>query len=104
MFLRFSEDCGKYTLYIRFHHHHHHQRLYNSVRVLASLKSRLLARLLLGFVTMIMFMVWGCQPHAQPPTWRTRVTLLVWVITFDLSDKGDPASRYAIADLALRII
>jgi len=23
----------------------------------------------------------GCQPHAQPPTWRTRVSHLVWVIT-----------------------
>ena len=29
----------------------------------------------------IFFMGWGCQPHAQPPTWRTRVSHLVWVIT-----------------------
>jgi hypothetical protein len=36
---------------------HHHHQLYNSVRVLASLKSRLLARLLLGSVTMIIFTV-----------------------------------------------
>jgi len=26
------------------------------------------------------------------PTWRTRVPLLVWAITFDLSCKGDPTS------------
>jgi hypothetical protein len=82
----------------------HHHRLYNSVKVLAPLKSRLLAMILLGFVTMIMFTVWGCQPHVQPPTWRTRVPLLVWVITFDLSGKGDPASNYATAGIALRII
>jgi hypothetical protein len=34
-------------------HHRHHHRLYNYVGVLVSLRSRLLARLLLGFVTMI---------------------------------------------------
>jgi hypothetical protein len=83
---------------------HHHHWLYNSVQVLASLKSRLLVRLLLGFITMIIFMVWGCQPHAQPPTWRTRVPLLVWAITFDLSDKWDPASSYTTAVTALSII
>jgi hypothetical protein len=25
-----------------------------------------------GFVTIILFWCGGCQPHAQPPTWRTR--------------------------------
>jgi hypothetical protein len=30
-------------------------------------------------------MGWGCQPHVQTPTWRTRVSLFVWIITFDLS-------------------
>jgi len=35
--------------------------------------------------TNIFFMGWGCQPHAQPPTWRTRISLFVWVITFDLT-------------------
>ena len=34
----------------------------------------------------------GCQPAAQPSTWRTTVPLLVWAITFDLSGKGDPTS------------
>ena len=47
---------------------------------------------------------WGRYPHAQNPTWRTRVSLFVWVITFDLSGLGDPASSYATAGLALRII
>jgi hypothetical protein len=32
------------------------------------------------------------------------VSLFVWVIIFDLSDLGDPASSYATAGLALRII
>ena len=27
------------------------------------------------------FMGWGCQPHAQPQTWGTRVSHLAWVIT-----------------------
>jgi hypothetical protein len=36
----------------------------------------------------IIFMVWGCQPHAQPPTWRTRVSLFIWVIALDLSGMG----------------
>jgi hypothetical protein len=31
-------------------------------------------------------------PHAQPPTWRTRVSPFVWASTFDLSSKGDPTS------------
>ena len=44
------------------------------------------------------------KPNAQPPTWRTRVSLFVWVITFDLSGLGDTASIYATGGLALRII
>jgi hypothetical protein len=34
----------------------------------------------------------GRQPAAKPPTWRARVSLLVWAITFDLSGKEDPTS------------
>jgi hypothetical protein len=45
----------------------------------------------------------GCQPNAQPPTWRTRVSLLVWNLTLDLSDLGDPASSYATAGIAFEI-
>ena len=33
----------------------------------------------------------GCQPCTQSPTWRTRVSLFVWVITLDLSGMGGPA-------------
>jgi hypothetical protein len=40
----------------------------------------------------------------QPPTWRTRVSLFVWVITFNMSGMGGPASSYATAGIALRII
>jgi len=30
----------------------------------------------------------GGQPCAQPPTWRIRVSLFVWVIALDLSGMG----------------
>ena len=56
--------------------------------------------ILRGFLNMF-FMGWGCEPHAQPPTWRTRVSLLVSAITFDLSGMRDPTSSYAAAGLAL---
>jgi hypothetical protein len=52
----------------------------------------------------ILFIAWGFQTHAQPPTWRTRIYLFVWFITFDLSDRGDPTSSYATTSVALRII
>ena len=44
------------------------------------------------FVTISFFTVWGCQPHAKPPIWRTSVSLFVWVITLDLSGMGGPTS------------
>jgi hypothetical protein len=50
------------------------------------------------------FTGWGRQPHAQPPTWRARVFLYVWIITVDLSGMGDSTSSYATASIALRII
>jgi len=34
-----------------------------------------------SFSIYIFFMGWGCKPHTQPPTWSTRVSHLVWVIT-----------------------
>jgi len=64
----------------------------------------LIPRHLWGFLNIGFFPGWGRYPHAQPPTWRTRVSLFVWVITFDLKGLGDPASSYATASLALRII
>jgi hypothetical protein len=51
-----------------------------------------------------LFTGWGRQSHAQPPTWSARVSLFVWIITFDLSGMGDPTSSYATAGTALRII
>jgi hypothetical protein len=52
----------------------------------------------------LLFTGLGCQPSAQPPTWRTRVSLLVWNLTLDLSGLGDPASSYATAGVALEIV
>jgi hypothetical protein len=49
------------------------------------------------------FTVWGCYPHAQPLTWRTRVSLSVWLLPLDLSGMGDPTSSYATAGIALRV-
>jgi hypothetical protein len=44
----------------------------------------------------------SCTPN--PLLRRTGVSLLVLVITFDLSGKGDPANSYATAGIALGII
>jgi hypothetical protein len=58
-----------------------------------------------GFLTILLFYGDGVvSPMPQHPTWRTRVSLFVWVITFDLSGMGDPASSYATAGIALRFI
>lgn len=46
----------------------------------------------------------GCQPHTQPSTWRTRVSLLVRLITFHVSDMGGFASSYIISSIDLRNI
>jgi len=35
---------------------------------------------------------WSCQYHAQSPTWRTDGLHLVWILPFNLSGLGDPAS------------
>ena len=48
---------------------------------------------------------WDFQPHnTQPPTWRTRVSLFVWVITFDLSGTWCRINSFTTASTALRII
>jgi hypothetical protein len=44
------------------------------------------------------------QSNAQPPTWRTRVPLLVCPLPFHLSAKGDPTSSYATGGIALRVM
>jgi hypothetical protein len=54
------------------------------------------------FLNNLVFTVWG-QPHAQPQTWRTRVSLSVWLLPLDLSGVGDPTSSYTTAGIALRV-
>jgi hypothetical protein len=44
------------------------------------------------------------NPMPNPPSWRTRVPLFVWIITFDLFGMGDPTSSYTTVGIALRII
>jgi hypothetical protein len=39
----------------------------------------------------IIFTGWGCLPHGQLPSWRTRVSVLVWTLPFDLTGMGGPA-------------
>jgi hypothetical protein len=56
-----------------------------------------------GFLNNLIFMVWGCQPHIQPPTWRTRVFLFVWLLPLDLSSLSGATSKYATAGIALRV-
>jgi hypothetical protein len=40
----------------------------------------------------------------NPATWRTRISLFVWVTTFDLSGMEGTTSSYATASVVLRII
>jgi len=40
-------------------------------------------------------MEWGSQHQTQIPNWRTWVSLLVWVITFELSGMGGPTLTHA---------
>jgi hypothetical protein len=37
------------------------------------------------------------------PTWRTRVSLFVWLLPLDLSGMGASTSSYATAGIALRV-
>jgi hypothetical protein len=55
-----------------------------------------------GFLNNLIFTLWG-EPHAQPPTWRTWVSLFVWLLLFDLYGLGGPTSSYATAGIALRV-
>jgi hypothetical protein len=41
--------------------------------------------------------------HPSPKTWRTRVTLFVWLLPLDLSGMVNPTSSYATAGIALRV-
>jgi hypothetical protein len=57
-----------------------------------------------SFSTEHLFVGWGYQPNAQHTTRRTRISLLVWVITFDLSGMVCPTSSYSTTSITLRII
>ena len=46
---------------------------------------------LLVSVTVSVFMEQGRYLYAQPPTWRTRGSLFVWSLPFDLFSMGGPA-------------
>jgi hypothetical protein len=48
-------------------------------------------RLVVRFLNNILFTRLG-QPHAQPPTWRARVSLVVWTLPFDISGMTGPTS------------
>jgi hypothetical protein len=56
-----------------------------------------------GFLNNFIFMVWGCQPQVQPPTWRTRISLFVWLLPLDLSSLGGPTSSYVTTGIAIRV-
>jgi hypothetical protein len=42
------------------------------------------------------FLFTGCHSHAQPPTWRATLSLLIWTLSFDLSGMGDPTGGIAL--------
>jgi hypothetical protein len=56
-----------------------------------------------GFLNNLIFKVRGCQPHVQSPTWKTRVSLFIWLLPLNLSGLGGLTSNYATADTALRV-
>jgi len=41
----------------------------------------------------------GCQPQAQPLTWRARVSGLVCHLAPNFSNMGDPTGSYAVVDM-----
>jgi hypothetical protein len=50
-----------------------------------------------GFMTANFYRVGSSAP---PPTWRARVSLLVWHLLWNLSGMGGPTSNYAAAGTA----
>jgi len=50
----------------------------------------------------VVYEVGSSAPH--PPTWKITVSLLVWVITFDLSGIRGPTSSYTTADIAVWVV
>jgi hypothetical protein len=62
----------------------------------ATVRCRLWLPIQFRLLNKFVFTRLGCQPNAQPPTWRTRVSLLVWNLTLDLSGLGDPTTSTAL--------
>jgi hypothetical protein len=60
-------------------------------------------RLIIRFLNNLVFTVWGCYPHDQPPTWRTRVSLFFWLLPLDLSGMCGPTSSYATVGIAIGV-
>jgi hypothetical protein len=59
-------------------------------------------RLIIWFLNNLVSTVWG-YPHAQPQTWRTRVSLCFWLLPLDLFGIGGLISSYATAGIALDV-
>jgi hypothetical protein len=59
--------------------------------------------LLADYLVSKQFTFYGVRLLASRPTWRTRVSLFVWLLPLDLSGIGDPTSSYATAGIALRV-
>jgi hypothetical protein len=75
-----------------------------SVILLGRFRCYCLTAIVKSFSTVKAFYGLGCQPHTQLPTWWTRMSLFIWIITFDLSSMGDNTSSYTTTDIAHRMI
>jgi hypothetical protein len=49
------------------------------------------------------FNFYGVRLLISPPTWRTRVSLILWLLPLDLSGMGAPTSSYATAGISLMV-
>lgn len=61
------------------------------------------SRLFVRFLTKIAFYKMGLLVHAEPATWRTRLSILVWTLFFDSSDMDGPTGSYTTVCIALRV-
>jgi hypothetical protein len=99
--------CGDLVLHVIFYsiHHHHHYHWHDSPLWNYSPFFPIVgpSGCSFKFLNYLIFTVWGCEPHVQPPTWRTRASLFVWLLPLDLSNLGGPTSSYATAGIALRV-
>jgi hypothetical protein len=53
------------------------------------------------FLNKIIFYRMGLLAPSQPPSWRTRVSLLVWTLPFDLTSMGDPDGSLTTTGIAV---